>query len=321
MGKETEQGAQEAVVSDMDTMIAALDSPDDGEKESSETAETAETKETETETEAKESEEEEKEEGKEEAGTEKKETEKEEEKETPEHRLGRQNAELRSMLRQSTRDSKVMQARLERLEKSQVKATASAAKPKKDEFGLDIEDEDEEKEGIAEPNKVQLSEIEVLQEKLVEVGSAKAGYFDLLVDQMSEMNAYSDVKEVCSNENFAGIFDNVGQKIAEEQGIDPTVAALRVELAVWQKPNPFKYMYQLIKKFHPDYQGKEKEKSAEKSEEKKSPANAPSSISNMGGTGKDAGGWTSKRIDDLPEDQLDQVPHDTYQRYLEGNLP
>ena len=48
---------------------------------------------------------------------------------------------------------------------------------------------------------------------------------------------------------------------------------------------------------------------------------AASSIQDMGGSGGGTGGgWTADRIDRLSENELNKVPGDIYEKYLQGIL-
>ena len=101
--------------------------------------------------------------------------------------------------------------------------------------------------------------------------------------------------------------------------------------------SPYKYMYGVIKKYHPDYaesedttdgdpaailKKKEDAKKAEVAAKKKlEGVNAPGSIADLGGGDADSkSGWTAKRIDALPEDELDSVPEAVYTKYLRNEL-
>jgi hypothetical protein len=91
-------------------------------------------------------------------------------------------------------------------------------------------------------------------------------------------------------------------------------------------------MYGIIKEYHPRYASTEKEGDKKKvatppveekevKKEVKEPPDAPTSIASVGGSDADSkSGWTSKKIDELPEDELGNVPKDTYEKYLRGEL-
>ena len=89
-------------------------------------------------------------------------------------------------------------------------------------------------------------------------------------------------------------------------------------------PNPYKYMHGIIKKYHPRYAEPEEKPLEEKvpAEKKKVvPAEAPTSIASVGGGDQDTkSGWTAKRIDSMPEEELETVPAEVYGKYLRGEL-
>lgn len=227
-----------------------------------------------------------------------------EEEETPDPLLSieEQNKELRQILRQQKKDMVIMQSKLDRLGKK------AAAKTDEEElFG-----EDEPKDTGEE-----LSEIETIQSQLTELAQVKAPVLDTLVEIMELNSNYSDVRQVCSQSNFADMFAAVGDAMAEKEGADPTLAAMQAELSVWKMPNPYKYMYDLIKKYHPSYI---KKATKEKKVEKKLPDKTPTSLANVPGKTEGDNKWTAARIDEMPETDLDQVPDEVYEKYLAGDL-
>jgi len=219
--------------------------------------------------------------------------------------------DLRQMVRTSKRELTQTQAKLERVSERSVKAEA------RDED----EDEDEEKKGKGKEES--LSTVEELQGAIANVGTLKGAALDILLETMEQNSKYEDIQEVCSRGNFDDIFEVIATEATKGGGnFDETL--LEVELNVWNKSNPYKYMYDLIKKYHPSYAKKEgvaapggKEKKGGKPPEK---TKAPGTIADKGGDGNLKGGWTAKRIDDLPEDELHMVPKEIYARYMKDDL-
>lgn len=214
-----------------------------------------------------------------------------------------QNRELRQILRQQKKDMVIMQSKLDRLSKK--------AAPKTEEEELFGEDDSKE-------SSEELSEIEQVQVELSQLAQVKTPVLETLVEMMELNPAYSDVREVCSQSNFSDMFSSVGDAVAEKEGVDPTLAAMQAELSVWRMPNPYKYMYDLIKKYHPNYAKKEEPKP--ELDKKKLPDKAPTSIANVPGENKPDNKWTSARIDEMPEEELHKVPEDIYEKYLAGDL-
>jgi hypothetical protein len=141
--------------------------------------------------------------------------------------------------------------------------------------------------------------------------------------ELMELNPkFEDVKEVCSQVHFDDTIEMLANAYVAENGgdVDDTVEALTG--SVWSKTNPFKEMYGLIKKYHPNYtaEGAEKNDTGAKPPGKKKNKVAPSLSDMPAGAGKNSTGWTSERIDKLSEDKLDNVPADVYEKYMRGEL-
>ena len=222
---------------------------------------------------------------------------------TETERLREEAKDLRQMLRTFKREQVQMKAKIDRLEKRPVKAGEEGEEGEEGEAGKKVE----------EP----LSRVEELQVGIAQIGQERGAALDILLETM-EQGAYKDVKEVCSRGNFDDIFEAIATEVNKDTGKDLNEALLEVELNVWAKENPYKYMYDLIKKYHPSYV--EKEKPAKPGEKKPTIVEAPGSIADKGGDGNIASGWTAKRIDDMPEDELDTVPVDVYDKYMRGEL-
>ena len=206
---------------------------------------------------------------------------------------------LRSILREQKKDLTLLKSRVERADK---KATAA----------LDEDDE---------ALKDDLSQVEQLSAAIQQIGDEKGANLEMLADMMAETQKFSDVYDVCSKENFNDMFDAIGQEIAQQERISLDEAVLKAELTVWTQKNPYKYMYGMIKKYHPKYAEKEETVVVKPGVTKdKKVADAPASIAGMGGGDTSKSGWTAARIDALPEDELDTVPTDVYNKYLVGGL-
>ena len=219
--------------------------------------------------------------------------------------------DLRQMVRTSKRELTITQAKLARLGEKKTKA--------RDE---DDEDEDEDDEVVKgkEKKEESLSTIEELQQSISNIGASKGAALDVLLEAMEQNAKYEDIREVCSRENFDDIFEVIATDATKSGGnFDETL--LEVELNIWSKANPYKYMYDLIKKYHPSYTTKEG--AAGPGDKKgKTPvkAKAPGTIADKGGDSNLKSGWTAKRIDDLPEDELHTVPREIYDKYMRDEL-
>ena len=141
---------------------------------------------------------------------------------------------------------------------------------------------------------------------------------------------YKDIDEVVSQTHFDDIVEAIAKEYSKDAGVDLAEAILEVEASIWKLDNPYEFMYSNIKQYHPKYAkaGDKAEKAPAKEEVKevpqreRKPAEAPTSIMNVGsGNAVEKSGWTSAMIDNLPEYELDRVPKDVYTRYMQGDLP
>lgn len=239
---------------------------------------------------------------------EKKAGEKEDKEPDPVELLRDEVKDLRQMLRTSKRELTQTQAKLERYGERPV-----ASRSEDDE--VNDEDDKKDKKGKGEP----LSVIEELQSAIAHVGATRGPGLDILLETMEQNSKYQDIREVCSRGNFDDIFEIIAAE-ATKGGGSLDEALLEVELSIWNRPNPYKYMYDLIKKYHPGYVKKEGAAGPDNKGKDKAPVKAPGSIANLGGDSNVKGGWTAKRIDDLPEDELGTVPKDVYEKYMRGDL-
>jgi hypothetical protein len=175
--------------------------------------------------------------------------------------------------------------------------------------------------------KIEYSRLEKLQMELHNVAIAKTPILEVLVEAMEVSPKYSDIYEVCTKAHFDDIFEMAATNISRQEGRDFNEVLVEIELEVWKKANPYKYMYTIIKTNHPQYKGKEttgKVETAKISGTAKKlleAKEAPGSIAALGGgETKSSSAWTSARIDDLDESELHQVPKEIYDKYMMGKL-
>jgi hypothetical protein len=219
--------------------------------------------------------------------------------------------ELRQMLRESRRREALMTEKLDRLEKTIQK------KGKEEDF--DFEEPEDKKE--------ELGELEQIEQGLNQINQTNGKSLDILYETMVESDRYPDLEQACSQKVFEDMFEMMGNAIARDRGIDPHLATMRTKISVWSMANPYKFMYNAVKQYHPDFKDKE-EKKAEEKPAKPEPKTAketpkvPTSIASMGGSDTKDTGWTAKKIDAIPDDELSDadIPEPVYEAYLRGEL-
>ena len=174
-----------------------------------------------------------------------------------------------------------------------------------------------------------------------EESAAKAAYLERqskLTEMVTimELNPnYADVREVCSQGNLDDVVEAFSRYYIRENGGNLQEVSSKMEAEIWGEANPYKKIYELVKKYHPKFATKDdaaKQKDSEdaakkiaaeadKVKEKKVVDANPSAASiGAGGSGAGGTGWTSAKIDALPEDELNTVPKDIYDKYLKGTL-
>jgi hypothetical protein len=162
--------------------------------------------------------------------------------------------------------------------------------------------------------------MEELHDGLAHIVDTKGSIFELQLELMGEQSAYKDVGDVCSQANFDFVISNAARRYSTDKGISLEQAMLEIEYTIWSKPNPYKYMYEVIKSVHPKY----KTPAAPTPAVPKvagTPPDSPPTIANAGGGGGDPGtGWTAAKIDAMPEDDLHKVPRDVYEKWMAGEL-
>lgn len=134
----------------------------------------------------------------------------------------------------------------------------------------------------------------------------------ILAETMQMNPAYKDFEKVLDQTVFDETVLAMAKHVVANDGGRLSDRLEEVSDHIWGLPNPYKYMYDIIKASHPAF--KVKEKKVEK------PTEGPPSLQNLpgGSSGKD--GWTAAKIDKLEEDELDTVPPNVYEKYMQGAL-
>lgn len=156
-----------------------------------------------------------------------------------------------------------------------------------------------------------------------------------ILEVMKVNPKYEDVDDVVSQRHFDDMVAALTKYYVSQQGGNPQQVSIEIEREIWSLANPYKYMYEMIKKYHPEY-ATQKEDPKKKEEEDKGKESVAKekveatvkefkeqamSLQDLpGGSGKDGGGWTSAKIDGMDEEELSKVPKDIYEKYLKGTL-
>lgn len=180
--------------------------------------------------------------------------------------------------------------------------------------------ETEEGEDPPEPTRV-----EVLAYELENNLNTNARTFNMQADQMRVTDEFSDIDNVCSERHWDDIVDAASEGIAKQQGVDVAEARLETENFIWGQTNPYKYMYDTIREYHPDFQGAEittETKTGGKGTKvtEKEVKSAPSSVASVSSSSTAKSGWTADKIDKLDEMELSKVPADVYEKYMNDEL-
>ena len=193
--------------------------------------------------------------------------------------------------------------------------------------------------------KIKDPEDETEKKELETLRIQRDAILDSYLENMRLNPNFEDVDEVCSESHFSDLIDLMADAVVSKEPKlkkDDVVAGLESE--IWAMTNPYRFMYEQIKLYHPDYRksaaaseedksgddstktAKTKEKTeAEKvadAKKNKQPdvKTTATSTADMG-TGTHKSGWTAAQIDGLPESELSKVPKDVYDLYMKDMLP
>lgn len=194
----------------------------------------------------------------------------------------------------------------------------------------------------------EIKESKAASEKEQELIDKRQSTLNEMIGVMEVSPQYSDVRTVCTQGNLDDLIDAFSRFYVSKNGGDVGQVAKAMEAEIWAEANPYKRMYDLIKRYHPKFASKDDGKKADdkkdegkkdegakkeddakkiaedadKSKKEKEAVDANPSAANMGagGSGAGGGGWTAAKIDALPEDELPNVPKDIYDKYMQGLL-
>lgn len=152
----------------------------------------------------------------------------------------------------------------------------------------------------------------------------KIASLNTMLETMRLIPGYEDVDEVVSQENFDDIVRAYATFYVKENGGNLNEVIRETEREIWARPNPYSFMYPIIKKVHPKYAEKVVEKKVEEKKAVKEEDVAPSLQKLPGGSGnEESAGWTAAKLDDMDEFEIMafQKSHpDVYDKYMKGTL-
>lgn len=155
------------------------------------------------------------------------------------------------------------------------------------------------------------------EEKLKAAQEKRADELETFLESMRISQKYGDVDTVVSQARANDILEIMGKSWASKNNISAEQGIRAVTDYVWlQVKNPYRFLYEKIKEAHPDFAKANPAGGAGKK-------GAPSIANLDGGSGSGKGtpgGWTSAKIDALPENRLHEVPADVYDKYMKGTL-
>lgn len=170
-----------------------------------------------------------------------------------------------------------------------------------------------------------------LEEKLTSSGIIEDGDLDsteegvsedrraslaILAETMQMNPKYSDFEKVLDQDVFDETVLAMARYVVETDGGRLSDRIEEVTQHIWGLPNPYKYMYGVIKASHPSFKEKEEKKAKARSEASASPP----SLQNLPGGSSKKDGWTAAKIDKMAEDDLSTVPEKVYDQYMRGLL-
>lgn len=133
---------------------------------------------------------------------------------------------------------------------------------------------------------------------------------------------FEDIDQVVSQSHFDDMVEAMAKVVVDRQGgkLDEVIKGIEGE--IWSMRNPYKFMYEQIKKFHPKFRKAEVPVKKEEKKEDLEAVKIASSLQDIpaGGSSGSSSGWTAAKIDAMSEEDLDKVPSDVYQKYLKNQL-
>lgn len=160
-----------------------------------------------------------------------------------------------------------------------------------------------------------------LRDSLQEINQQKGAVLDTLYEVIVESPKYPNAEAVLQKQYFDDLFEAIATERAKEMKVPYEEALLETQIAVWKLPNPYKYMYNALTKYHPAFMKKQETPAPTPGQKTKEPPVVPTSLADMGAGTADAGtGWTAAKLDAMSEVELNKVPQDIIDKWLRNEL-
>ena len=138
----------------------------------------------------------------------------------------------------------------------------------------------------------------------------------VLAESMAVSPQYPNFADVCSQVNVNRVIDGLAQLAMQEEGGTLTDHVNNVTESLWDLPNPYKFVYDILTEHDPKYAPAQV-----KTDAGTGAVEVPETLSNLdGGNADGSGGWTAAKIDAMAEEELHKVPANVYDKYMANNL-
>jgi len=137
----------------------------------------------------------------------------------------------------------------------------------------------------------------------------------VLREAMAVSPQYENFEEICSQENFNRVVEGLAQLALQTEGGTLTEHVATISSNLWELPNPYKFVYDIVMQHSDDSDRNPKELIDDKNNlDINSLSNIP------GGDTTGNSGWTAAKIDAMEEEELHKVPAKIYEDYMVGKL-
>jgi len=206
-------------------------------------------------------------------------------------------------------------------ELAKLKTTPTQPKQEEPKFRILYDEEGNEvKIPIEQPKQEQqpvTTQYDEAKRNYAEIAQQRTANAETLFEMMKLHPNYADIETVVTKESIDDLHDKLATAHSQRSGTDYNTALLMVKTAILQQPNPYGYMYGILKAAK---QEATQAVPAQKQQQKQ-PPKAPASIADFGDGGKKVeSGWTAKRIDEMPEEEWNTIPKDIKEKYMRNEL-